>query len=349
MTEIHGTSVAGVGAVVSEISSTLPAEELVVIERCTAAAQELLVAAGVEMPLPGLATARESLHRGVGSLGTATGELQDYLTSIGLGPSGNTTAAQPSVSAASGTAESQPEMAERIEKITGRLKASERKMGLLMKLLAGPIIAGRWGSLLIEGRSGQFPGFMVGTMMQRHDKEHGQPVRPVLSVASGRSSNAEEATERAQAIEDYVEGIKSTFGGRRVLLLTEYLRTGWSLVPVATALYDAGIAFDIAAVEGDDSGEGYLEGFKREFPVTFSDVQIFVGEDSLRDGSGGGLAFYDAMEPDLKLATGVKAEGTNPVLQPHLGPDHPLVAAAYAEAGALADKLYDRFFKAGES
>lgn len=110
---------------------------------------------------------------------------------------------------------------------------------------------GEYGLLIGDDASGRIPTLIVRKIMNALYQKKGLPPIPTRFIAGTRSyKEGSEHTEQKQAkVSEYVrETLNSIFTPTRVLIVTDTIKTGSSLVPLTSALRESGVAYDICSV-----------------------------------------------------------------------------------------------------
>lgn len=171
---------------------------------------------------------------------------------------------------------------------TEAIEEIEPAMNSLIEKLAPGIREGRWTSVLGDDVGGRLPATMVGSVMKDLAREHPGSINPQrLFIAAGRDQD-----KRTDSIDDYIGAIKPQLG-ERVLLVSEYVETGKTIIEMALSLRRQGIACDIATAQlfeaevhnSEDDSYSYkpliadrIEELSPEDRELLADVEIISGE-----------------------------------------------------------------------
>ncbi|HTP56872.1 MAG TPA: phosphoribosyltransferase [Candidatus Paceibacterota bacterium] len=135
-----------------------------------------------------------------------------------------------------------PPLERRLSPSIAQLEAPIRK---ILEELREPIERGDYGTIIGDDASGRIPTRIIGEVINAVYDAHGRPHPDIRFLAgSGRGMKLLARKHKESRLEEYLRSLSRA----RVLIVTDTLATGGSLLPLANALRKSRIPFDIAAV-----------------------------------------------------------------------------------------------------
>lgn len=131
----------------------------------------------------------------------------------------------------------------------------EQPVESLIEQLGPKLEQGQYGLIIGDDASGRIPTLMIDRVMREIYRDHGLN-KPETVFIAGSGSTSDTLTGRqkqrkSKDIESLLRGYDQenvTIPRRWALLVTDTVRTGTSLTPLATVLHEQGIPFDVASV-----------------------------------------------------------------------------------------------------
>ena len=227
------------------------------------------------------------------------------------------------------------ELSLKMKELEGVFETTRPAFEDLVRQMREPIKKHRWGALLGEDRSGRLPALVLGFLLERAAQEEG-----VKSPKRFFLSGGYRGPERGNQLQEYLRTIRPDLGDR-ILLVTEHVSSGKTVLELGALFRKEGLEFDVAALSGSLEHNA-SQGSPQEKAI-LKGVRRYEVSDEVEKVNPGD-AFYNKLS--AKEATGVEKHmyPWEPIASRNYWADPELVEAARKKAHDLADELYEKYF-----
>lgn len=155
---------------------------------------------------------------------------------------------------------------------TVNVKTIEKPLRLILNQAKDNLENGAYSLLVGDDTSARLITLTLKKVVDYIDDRKGLPHIPTIFIQAGRYINPEQ-------IEMQIKNIKDRWGtvceGKKILLITDYVRSGGTMKRLSEMFNASGLNFDVATVDMDQSEESY-----RKQGVFSSDTVVFSGNPS---------------------------------------------------------------------
>ena len=177
---------------------------------------------------------------------------------------------------------------------TGEIKSLEGPMLSLMQELESAVDEGRYDLIIGDDTSARLPSLIAKKVIDYQNEKIGRKKIPLFFVqASSRYISDIDVSMQIKELTKHYDIPKD----KKVLILTEYIRSGDSLKRLAEQLTAVGINYDVAAMAAKFDEASY-----RRNGIMGNDTQLFLSHKLDYEGKSKGLALADLpvyRKPDL--------------------------------------------------